>query len=132
MKRIFPPLKDDDIVIRAMTNRAGYHPKYGLRLGGFLLRESDKSGLSVRFTMESVRKNIPGYIAACRLVVGEIRSIHYPDLPPGLDVIQDKIDHANITGLPPYDTRSEIQNEYLAGELLKIAELIHEPNKEIK
>jgi|HubBroStandDraft_6_1064221.scaffolds.fasta_scaffold2072880_1 hypothetical protein len=113
----YPPLECSVIVFRGFLRGRAYSPTAGLKPPAFMRRLADKTGLSVNFSTEQVVRYMQCDVVYS-LHVGWIRDI---DNGSVLDVVQNRDDHANITGLPDFDNSDDFRKEYMAREMIRIA-----------
>jgi hypothetical protein len=110
-------LVDADTLLRALLRRAELlDPR-----SAFLIRSNEReSGLSVNFdlTPEECRAQFNMTYGVRRLLVQSVRALD-------LEVVPDSANHANVTGIPHIDDDPD-RAEFLAGQLLRISELVAE------
>jgi hypothetical protein len=94
-----------------------WSPSDGLKPPAFLRELKDQTGISVNMSAQQVL-SYRDCDVIYSLHVGWVRDIDGGNV---LDVIQNRRDHANITGLPPHDDDDLLFKEHLARELIKIA-----------
>ncbi len=117
----FAPLSCNEIVYRALMKKNWMSEDTGqVRPGAFFLRKHRaETGLSVNISTVCSPQDCAERFrckAVASLHVGRIRDL-------GLDVVQDKPDHANIIGLP-YREDNLAEAERLAGLLAKQSRII--------
>jgi hypothetical protein len=110
-------LVDADILLRALLRRAELDDP----LTAFFIRSSERdTGLSVNFDMtpDQCRAQFKTSHGVRSLLVGSVRELE-------LEIVPDEAHHANLKGLPHKDD-DPVRAEFLAGQLLKISELVSE------
>lgn len=123
----FPPLESEKIVFRALIYDNLIKKDGSVRWQAFKPRERDVDGVSVAFTPEDAAKQFSDPIFGMMSVyVGRVREISHEEIT--LDVIQDAVDHANITGIPyiwNFTGDEKIKQEdimqFLCGQIVKKA-----------
>ena len=108
------------IVYRAVARKDYIDPITGeVNPGAFLLRASpkDDDGLSVDVeTARSCYESLKKCYGVVSLHVGRVRNLQ-------LDVIPDKLTHANVTGLPRKE-EDPTEANHLASQLAKLARMV--------
>jgi len=123
----YPPLPSSTTVYRAASNtkhltedrRKATPEAFYRRLPTPENPQRDRKGLSVGLTPEATGICLTRVRGIIALVVGEVRNL-------GLDVLQDKPTHANITGLPyrdPTDLDLIAKADKYAEDLAEIAKI---------
>lgn len=112
-------LADADAVLRALLRRGELEDP----VTAFFIRNSERmTGLSVNFdlTPEECRAQacFDKTYGVRRLLVQSVRQLE-------LEIVPDDTHHANVTGIPHVDD-DPVRAEFLAGQLLKISELVSE------
>jgi hypothetical protein len=110
-------LVDEDTLLRALLRRAELDDPRS----AFFIRPNERdSGLSVNFdlTPEQCRAQFDKTYGVRCLLVQSVRALE-------LEVIPDKANHANVTGIPHTDD-DPVRAEYLAGKLLEVSELVRQ------
>jgi hypothetical protein len=108
-------LAEADVLLRALLRRAEIDDP----VTAFFIRSSERdTGLSVNFDMtpDECRAQFRTSHGVRSLVVRSVRELE-------LEVIPDREHHANVKGIPHKDDDPD-RAEFLAGQLLKISELV--------
>jgi hypothetical protein len=108
-------LVDADILLRALLRRAELDEP----LTAFLIRSNERdTGLSVNFdlTPDECRAQFKTSHGVRSLLVQSVRKLK-------LEIVPDDVHHANVKGIPHKDDDPD-RAEFLAGQLLKISELV--------
>jgi hypothetical protein len=118
--RNYEPLPREAIVYRSMLRKQWINEDTGkVKADAYFLRANEQ-GLSVNLASECSPEQCAGFFRQCygvaSLEVGGVRKI-------GLDVEQDSVNHANITGLP-YKEDNLAEAERLAGLLANLSQLV--------
>jgi hypothetical protein len=95
----FAPLPSDAIVYRALIKKRWVNEDTGEVLPDafFLRKEKGEIGISVNIATVCSPEDCAARFIKCRFVASlQVKAVR--DL--GLDIVQDKHNHANITGLP--------------------------------
>jgi hypothetical protein len=112
-------LVDADTVLRALLRRGELEDP----VTAFFIRNNERNtGLSVNFdlTPEECRAQ------ACFEKTYGVRSLLVQSVRQlDLEIVPDDIHHANLKGIPHVDD-DPVRAEFLAGQLLKISELVSE------
>jgi hypothetical protein len=115
----FAPLPCNAIVYRALKKRKWINEDTGQILPDAFLLRKDEVGISVNIATVCSPQECASRFNRCNAVaslhVGRVRDL-------GLDIIQNKPNHAYITGLPQEDDLAEA--ERLAGLLAKKSRII--------
>jgi hypothetical protein len=119
----FEPLSEDAIVYRSILRKQWINEDTGrIKADAYFLR-ANEIGLSVNLASECTPDQCAEFFRQCygvaSLEVGSFREI-------GLNVEQDKVNHANIMGLP-YKEDDLAKAERLAGLLAKKSQLVWKP-----
>jgi hypothetical protein len=122
--REFEPLPEDAIVYRSILRKQWINEDTGkVKADAYFLRANDINGLSVNLASEcspeQCAENFRQCYGVASLEVGSVREI-------GLNVEQDKVNHANIMGLP-YKEDDLAQAERLAGLLARKSQIVWKP-----
>lgn len=122
--RPFNPLPDDATVYRALLRKQWIDEDTGrVKADAYFLR-ANEPGLSVNPASACTPKQCAAMFRKCHgvasLEVGGIREI-------GLEVEQDKVNHANIVGLP-YRDDDLAEAERLAGLLARQSRIVWQPD----
>ncbi len=108
-------LVDADILLRALLRRAELDDP----VTAFFIRGNERdTGLSVNFDMTPVecRAQFRTSHGVRSLLVQSVRELQ-------LEIVPDEARHANLKGIPHKDDDPD-RAEFLAGQLLKISELV--------
>jgi hypothetical protein len=121
--REFEPLPEDAIVYRSILRKQWINEDTGkVKADAYFLR-ANEIGLSVNLASEcspeQCAENFRQCYGVASLEVASVREI-------GLNVEQDKVNHANIMGLP-YKEDDLAQAERLAGLLAKKSQIVWKP-----
>lgn len=114
--RLYNKLPCSAILYRGMRSKKWIDREKGVILpAAFFRRPTDTDGLSTNLasvcTIDDVRSKLNPCHGVVSLHAGRICDI-------GLDIEQDSLDHANITGVPLLD-EDDVEAERLAGLLAK-------------
>lgn len=110
-------LVDADILLRALLRRAELVDP----VTAFFIRSSERdTGLSVNFdlTPDQCRAQFKTTYGVRSLLVQSVKELN-------LEIVPDNPHHANVTGIPHIDDDPD-RAEFLAGQLLKVSELVSE------
>lgn len=113
---VYPELEPNAGVFRAYPFPDSFNGRTGKPMPKLFYRKANETGLSVGLSPAGTLLRYPGAVGMCRLIVQDI-----VDCPDPLRVVQDAVDHAEISGVP---TRDEDQETALriAKFLARIAE----------
>jgi hypothetical protein len=121
--REFEPLPEDAIVYRSILRKQWINEDTGKVKADAYFRRANEIGFSVNlaseYSPEQCAENFRQCYGVASLEVGSVREI-------GLNVEQDKVNHANIVGLP-YKEDDSTQAERLAGLLAKKSQIVWKP-----
>jgi hypothetical protein len=121
----FEPLAEDALVYRALLRQFWIDEDTGrVKRDAYYLRfDRHETGLSVNIASvcspESCAIRFRNCYGIAGLKVGAIRKM-------GLDVVQDSVSHANITGLP-YREKDRLSADRLARLLAQASEIVWKP-----
>lgn len=123
----FPPLDCSKILFRAVLNPKWITKDGKLKWQNFKRRtEKDKDGVSLFFSPADATSELSEPVAGMASVhVGLVRDC--PPVDESLDVVQDQVNHAVITGIPfPLGSGDEANYVVVNADMIKLCKEIAE------